>query len=147
LCYSPDLQPEGLLHFTRSEVHLAVDTALWILQVLLALAFVGAGLNHATQRDKASGRSVWMLALPKPVLTTIGILEIAGAAGLVLPAMTGIALGLTPLAAALLGLVMVLAAGFHLRRQGEGMNAAMNLVLAAVVAFVAYGRLVLAPYV
>jgi hypothetical protein len=87
-----------------------------------------------------------MLAVPKPALTTIGILEIAGAAGLVLPAATGIALWLTPLAAALLALVVVFAAVFHLRRDGEGMNAVMNLV-AALAGFVAYGRLVLEPYV
>jgi uncharacterized membrane protein len=124
-----------------------MDTALWILQVLLALAFVAAGIGHITRRDKASGRMAWMLAVPKPLLTTIGILEIAGAAGLVLPPATGIALWLTPLAAALLALVLVSAAAFHLRRTGEGGNAAMNLVLAVVVAFVAYGRLVLAPYV
>jgi putative oxidoreductase len=124
-----------------------MDTALWILQVLLALAFVGAGLNHATRRDRASGRMAWMLAVPKPLMTTIGILELAGAAGLVLPPVTGVALWLTPLAAALLALLMVFAAVFHLRRDGEGMNAGMNLVLAALVAFVAYGRLVLAPYV
>jgi hypothetical protein len=42
---------------------------------------------------------------------------------------------------------MVFAAGFHLRWAGEGRNAAMNLVLSAFAAFVAYGRLVLAPYV
>ena len=124
-----------------------MDTALWILQVLLALGFVAAGFNHATQRDKASGRTAWMLAVPKPLLTTIGILEIAGAAGLVLPPATGIALWLTPLAAGLLALIVVFAAVFHLRRDGEGMNAAMNLILAALAAFVAYGRLVLAPYV
>jgi hypothetical protein len=50
-------------------------------------------------------------------------------------------------AAALLGLVVVFAAVFHLRRDAEGRNAALNLVLAALAAFVAYGRLVLAPYV
>lgn len=74
-------------------------------------------------------------------------LELAGAAGLVLPPVTGIALWLTPLAAALLALVMVFAAVFHLRRAGEGMNAVMNVVLGALAGFVAYGRLVLAPYV
>jgi putative oxidoreductase len=126
---------------------LTVDTALWVLQVLLALGFVGAGLNHVMRRDRASGRMAWMLAVPKPFMTTIGILELAGAAGLVLPPVTGVALWLTPLAAALLALLMVFAAVFHLRRDGEGMNAGMNLVLAALVAFVAYGRLVLAPYV
>jgi hypothetical protein len=89
----------------------------------------------------------WMLAVPKPLLTTIGILEIAGAAGLVLPPATSIALWLVPLAAALLALLMVFAAGFHLRREGEGMNAAPNIILAVLAAFVAYGRLVLAPYV
>ena len=124
-----------------------MDTGVWILQVLLALGFVGAGLNHVMRRDRASGRMVWMLAVPKPLMTTIGILELAGAAGLVLPPVTGGALWLTPLAAALLALLMVFAAVFHLRRDGEGMNAGMNLVLAALVAFVAYGRLVLAPYV
>jgi uncharacterized membrane protein len=124
-----------------------MDTALWILQVLLALAFVAAGLNHATQRDKASGRMAWMLAVPKPLMTTIGVLELAGAAGLVLPPATGIALWLTPLAAGLLTMVLLFAAVFHLRRDGEGVNAAMNLVLGALTAFVAYGRLVLAPYV
>ena len=124
-----------------------MDTALWILQILLALGFVGAGLNHAARRDKASGRMAWMLAVPKPLMTTIGVLELAGAAGLVLPPITGIAPWLTPLAAALLALLMVLAAVFHLRRDGEGGNAAVNLVLGALAAFVAYGRLVLSPYV
>jgi len=42
---------------------------------------------------------------------------------------------------------MVFAAGFHLRRPGEGMNAGPNLILAALVGFVAVGRLVFAPYV
>jgi uncharacterized membrane protein len=124
-----------------------VDTALWILQVLLALAFVAAGLNHATQRDRASGGMAWMLAVPKPLLTTIGILEIAGAAGLVLPPATGIALWLVPLAAAMLALLMVFAAGFHLRREGEGTRAVPNIILAVLAAVVVYGRLVLAPYV
>lgn len=88
-----------------------------------------------------------MLAVPKPLMTTIGILEIAGALGLVLPPVTGVALWLTPLAAALLALVMVFAVVFHMRRDGEAMNAAPNLILGVLLAFVAYGRLVLAPYV
>lgn len=125
---------------------MTVDIVLWILQILLALGFLAAGINHATQRDRASGRMAWMLAVPKPLMTTIGILEIAGAAGLVLPHATGIAPWLTPLAAALLALVMVFATVFHLRRPGEGMNIVTNLVLGALAAFVAYGRLVLEPF-
>jgi uncharacterized membrane protein len=124
-----------------------MDTALWILQVLLALGFLAFGLTHATRRDNASGRMVWMLSVPKALLTTIGVLEVAGAAGLILPAATGVAPWLTPLAAALLALLMVFAAVFHLRRDGEAANAAFNLVLGALAGFVAYGRLALAPYV
>ena len=63
-----------------------------------------------------------------------------------LVAVVRVALWLTPLAAALLALLMVFAAGFHLRREAEGRNAVMNLVLAVLAAFVAHGRLVLAPY-
>jgi uncharacterized membrane protein YphA (DoxX/SURF4 family) len=122
-----------------------MDTALWVLQILLALMFVAAGIGHATQWGSGSARMAWMLAVPKPLLTTIGILEIAGGAGLVLPAITRIALWLTPLAAALLALVVIFAAAFHLRRVAEGSNAVANLVLAGLAAFVAYGRLVLAP--
>jgi hypothetical protein len=44
-------------------------------------------------------------------------------------------------------LLMVFAAVLHLRRDGEGVNAVPNLILGALAAFVAYGRLVLAPYV
>ena len=76
-----------------------MDLVLWIVQILLALAFLGAGLTHATRRDRATGHMGWMLAVPKPLLTVIGILEILGAIGLVVPWATGIATWLTPLAA------------------------------------------------
>jgi uncharacterized membrane protein YphA (DoxX/SURF4 family) len=118
-----------------------MDLVLWIVQILLALAFLGAGFMHATRRDRATGRMAWMLAVPKPLLTTIGILEILGAIGLVAPWATGIATWLTPLAAIALVLVMVLAAGFHARRPGEMPSVAFNLVLGLVAAVVAVGRI------
>jgi uncharacterized membrane protein len=122
-----------------------VDILLWILQVLLALGFLGAGITHATRRDRATGRMAWMLAVPQPLLTTIGVLEVAGAAGLILPALTGILPWLTPLAAALLAILMAFAAAFHVRR-GEVANIAFNVALGALAAFVAYGRFVLEPF-
>ena len=118
-----------------------MEIALWIAQVVLALALVGAGLNHATRRDKAAGGMAWMLSVPKPLLTTIGILEILGAIGLVAPWATGIATFLTPLAAIAVVVLMVSAAVFHLRRGGETTNAVFNLVLALVAAFIAWGRI------
>lgn len=123
-----------------------MDIVLWVIQIVLALGFLGAGVIHATRRDQASGRMAWMLAVPKPLLTTIGVLEIAGAIGLVLPAITGILPWLTPLAAAALALLMVFAAVFHLRRPGEQFNTVVNLVLGVLAAVVAYGRFVLVPF-
>jgi uncharacterized membrane protein YphA (DoxX/SURF4 family) len=118
-----------------------MDIAVWIIQLLLALAFAGAGFMHATRRDQASGQMAWMRAVPKPLLTTIGILEILGAVGLVLPIVTGVAPYLTPLAAIALVALMALAAVFHLRRPGEMGNVLFNLVLGVLAAVVAAGRI------
>jgi uncharacterized membrane protein len=52
---------------------------------------------------------------------------------------------LTPLAALLLAIMMVLAIGFHLRRR-EYPNLIINIILLALAAFVAYGRFVLVPF-
>jgi uncharacterized membrane protein YphA (DoxX/SURF4 family) len=117
-----------------------MDVALWVVQILLAVAFAGAGFTHATRRDQATDRMAWMLAVPKPLLTTIGVLEITGAVALVLPWLTGTATWLTPLAAIAFVVLMVLAAIFHLRRPGEAQNAVFNVVLGALALFVAWGR-------
>jgi hypothetical protein len=67
-----------------------------------------------------------------------------GAIGLILPALTGILPWLTPLAGAALALVMLLAGFFHAARR-EYSGIAVNLVLLALAAFIAYGRLAIAP--
>ena len=123
-----------------------MDIFLWIAQVLLAIAFAGAGFTHATRRDRATGQMAWMLDVPKPLLTTIGVLEILGAIGLVVPWATGVAPWLTPLAAIALVILMVFAAVFHLRRPGEAMNAIFNIILGAIAAFVAWGRFDALPF-
>ena len=123
-----------------------MDIVLWVIQIVLALGFLGAGFTHATRRDEASGRTAWMLAVPKPLMTTIGALEITGGIGLLLPAITGILPWLTPLAAAALALLMAFAAVFHLRRPGEQSSIVVNLVLGVLAAFVAYGRFGLEPF-
>jgi uncharacterized membrane protein len=117
------------------------DTALWVCQLLLAIALLAVGLTHATRRDRAIGQMAWMLAVPKPLLTTIGVLEILGAIGLVVPWATGIAPWLTPLAAIAVVVLMVLAAVFHLRRPGERGNVVFNIVLGLIAAFIAWGRI------
>lgn len=74
----------------------------------------------------------------------IGILEVLGAIGVVLPKLTGILSWLTPTAAVGLVLTMVGAALTHLRR-GENSNIVTNVVLLTMAASVAYGRFVLLP--
>jgi uncharacterized membrane protein YphA (DoxX/SURF4 family) len=118
-----------------------MNIALWIAQVLLALGFVMAGINHAVLYDpnNVMPGMEWMLALPRPLLLFIGICEILGGIAVMLPWATGIQRWLTPLAAALLGVMMILALIFHVTR-GEMINIVGNAVLLALAAFVAWGR-------
>jgi len=122
-----------------------MDLVIWIVQIVLAVAFIGAGFVHATQRDRPRAGMEWMQAVPAPLLTTIGVLEIAGAIGLLAPMATGFLPILTPIAAIALIVLMALAATFHLRRPGELPNVAFNVILGLIALFVANGRLVLEP--
>ena len=119
--------------------------ALWIAQALLALAFLAAGAMKLTQpMETLATAMAWTTAVPEALVRLIGAAEILGALGLVLPAATRILPRLTPLAAALLAVVMLLASAFHLTR-GEAMMVPINLILIALLAFVAWGRAARAP--
>ncbi len=114
---------------------------LWIAQALLAVAFLGAGYFHAFKADEAKARPemAWMQALTPGLRRFIGLAEMAGGLGAVLPMLTGILPWLTPVAAALLAVVMALAIAFHLARR-EYANLAVNIPLLLLAAFVAWGR-------
>jgi uncharacterized membrane protein len=121
-----------------------MDVILWVVQVVLALLFVAFGVTHATRRESARDRVPWMWALPREAMLGIGILDILGAIGLIVPAATKIQPWLTPLAALCLAVLMVFAIVFHVGR-GELPNIALNAVLGLLAAFVAWGRFVVAP--
>jgi len=124
-----------------------MNTVWWVAQVILALTFLGTGYTHSIGYERASRQAgmVWMKALPSQMVRTIGILEILGAIGVILPGLTGILPRLTPLAALLLGVVMVLAIGFHISRR-EPPNAIFNAVLGLLAFAVAYGRFIASPF-
>jgi uncharacterized membrane protein len=110
--------------------------------VVLALAFLLAGVMKARQpRQKLATSMGWVEDFSDTGVRTIGVLEILGGVGLLLPAVTGVATVLVPLAAAGLALLMVGAAATH-RRRGElpmiGINAVL-LLLAVVVAWARSG--------
>jgi putative oxidoreductase len=126
------------------EENTSMNTVLWILQILLAVTFLMAGILHGFQQERAKEILKWPAEASPELLTFIGISEILGAIGLVLPALTGILTWLTSLAALGLDAIMLLAILFHLRR-GEYPNIVFNLTLLTLAAFVAYGRWVLVP--
>ena len=121
-----------------------MNIALWIVQAVVALMFLSVGVVKVFRQEQARARTKWMADVSRNLLTFIGICEILGAVGVILPALTGILPWLTPLAASGLALMMVLAMGFHARR-GEYREMASVFVISLLAAFVAYGRWVLNP--
>ena len=122
-----------------------MNMALWIVAIVLAAVFAGSGLmKQFVPKDKlaASGQG-WAQDYSQSSIRLIGLAEILGAIGLVLPAAVHIAPILVPMAATGLVLVMVGAAVVHARRN-EPMNIAVNAVLLTLAVIVAWGRL--GPY-
>lgn len=131
---SSNASPSRGLHF-----------ALWGVQGLLAFAFLGAGAMKLTTPVAELATSMnWVNSTPEPLVRFIGAAELAGALGLILPAALRILPMLTPVAAALLTVVMGLAVGKHLMI-GEPAMVVPGLVLGALSAFVAWGRGLKAP--
>ena len=111
--------------------------ALWIAQGLLALLFLGLGLMKlAIPADEIAAQ------VPFPILLVrfIGLVEVLGAAGLILPGLLKIRTRLTPLAAAGLAIVTVGATVFHLSNGDGFAMASFPLIVALLSGFVAWGR-------
>jgi putative oxidoreductase len=112
----------------------------WALQILLAIAFCMAGFMKSTQPiDQLATQLPWVAEYPAALVRFIGISELAGGLGLILPWVTGIRRQLTPLAGWGLALVMVLAVLYHITR-GEFGSMAPSVVLGGLSAFVAWRR-------
>ena len=117
-----------------------MNVFLWVLQIALAAVFVMAGVIKATQpKEKLVTNLPWVEDFSAGTVRLIAILELLGAIGLILPAVTGILPVLTPVAATGLAIVMALAVNTHRRRhEPSGMAFTAVLFVAAVV--VAWGR-------
>jgi putative oxidoreductase len=114
--------------------------ALWIVQGLLAVGFGMAGLTKLGQPIAEMAKSIpWVTTVPESLVRFIGISELAGALGLILPSVTRIKPVLTAWAAVGLVAVMVLAAAFHISR-GEVQMLPVPIVLGGMAAFVGWGR-------
>jgi uncharacterized membrane protein len=117
-----------------------VNIVVWVVQVLLTIAFLGAGTLKLTQpREALLERMPYVEDLPGVRVKIVGTIEVLGALGVILPSLTGIAPILAPIAATGLALVMVGAASLHIKRK-EYSAIAINAVLFALAVFVAWAR-------
>ena len=123
-----------------------MNIALWIVQVLLALMFLFAGGTKLVMSPEAMAAmgSPNQVHLPGLFLKFLGVVEVLGALGLILPGLFRIRTGLTPLAA--LGLFIIMVGAVIITIMGDGVAAAVvPFVFALLCAFVAYGRWKLRP--
>lgn len=121
-----------------------MNIILWVLQIVFGLFFLFVGVMHFVLPPNLPPMMGWMYELPSGLHVVSGILEILGGLGLILPGLFRTQTRLTPLAALGLVFVMVGAAVWHITR-GEAQNVVQNLVVAALLGFVAYGRWKLSP--
>jgi|ERR1700676_1016198 uncharacterized membrane protein YphA (DoxX/SURF4 family) len=117
------------------------NVVLWILQVLLAVLFMFAGVMKFVMPIEEMTKQI---ALPGLFLHFIGVAEILGAIGLILPGILRIRTGLTPLAAAALVVIMVGATVVNLMTGQQG-GALTTVVVGLLLALVAYSRWRMAP--
>src|SRR5499426_518114 len=114
-----------------------VNVILWTVQIFLALFFLGAAFPKLTGRglERWTGFS----NLPRGLVLGIGIGEVLGSAGIVLPMATGILPWLTPLAAMGLAINVLMATGFHVR-EDERLKATATTLWATIAGTIAIGR-------
>jgi uncharacterized membrane protein YphA (DoxX/SURF4 family) len=118
-----------------------MNIVLWIIQVLVALLFLFAGGVKLVLPIEEMTRQ---MAMPGSFLRFLGVVEVLGGLGLILPGLFRIKTWLTPLAAAGLVIIMIGATVISLRIGPIG-PAMIPLVTGLLAAFVAYGRWRLAP--
>lgn len=118
---------------------------LWIFQVLLGAMFLVAGFSKTfAPIEKLAENMPWVNDFSPAMVRFIGIAELSGGLGLILPSLLRIKPKLTPLAALGILLIMILAAAYHISK-GETEAIITNAVIAVVALFIAWGRYKPAP--
>lgn len=103
-----------------------MNTALWVLQVFLAVIFLLAGSAKIFMYEKMKKDMDWVKSLPESTVKMIGFLEIFGAIGIILPAAFRILPWLTQISALGFAIIMILAAIMHYKR-GERKEIVENI--------------------
>ena len=117
-----------------------LNLALWGVQILVFISFATAAWMKITfPIPKLAGIWSWAGALSPFEVRGLGVIDLLGGLGLVLPMLTGIGPRLTVAAAVGCAVLQVCAASFHVMR-GEAGVISVNIVLLAMVLFIAWGR-------
>ena len=123
-----------------------MNILLWVLQVLAALLYASSGVMKVFLFDKVSEDVPSFGALPRGAWMALGILELVCTVGLIVPAAFHWRPGLTAAAAAALAIESLVFVWVH-ARYGEIGPIVFCVVLGLLMAFIAYGRMVLKPIV
>ena len=121
-----------------------MNILLWVLQVLAALLYGASGVMKVFMFDKVSGDVPSCGVLPRDAWMALGILELVGTVGLIGPAAFHWQPTLTVVAATVLTIESLVFIGVHVKYR-ETPAIIMSGVLGLLMAFIAYGRLVLKP--
>jgi len=121
-----------------------MNILLWVLQVLAALLYGGSGVMKVFMFDKVSEQAPSFGALPRKAWTALGILELVCTAGLIVPAAFHWQPALTVVAATALAVESVVFVWVHVKYR-EIAPIILSGVLGLLMAFIAYGRMVLKP--
>jgi hypothetical protein len=121
-----------------------MNILLWVLQVLAALLYGSSGVMKVFMFDKVSRDVRSFGALPRGAWMTLGILELVCTVGLIVPAAFHWRPQLTILAATVLAVESLVFVGVHVK-YGEVTPMILSGVLGLLMAFIAYGRMVLKP--
>jgi uncharacterized membrane protein YphA (DoxX/SURF4 family) len=121
-----------------------MNILLWVLQVLAALLYAGSGVMKVFMFDKISKDVPSFGALPREAWTALGLLELVCTVGLIVPAALDWHPALTVVAATVLAIESLVFIGVHSKYR-EITTIIMSGVLGLLMAFIAYGRMVLKP--
>ena len=121
-----------------------MNILLWVLQILAALLYGASGVMKVFMFDTVSDGVPSFGALPREAWTVLGILELVCTVGLILPAAFHWQPALTVVAATVLAIESLVFIGVH-AQYGEITPIILSVVLGLLMAFIAYGRMVLKP--
>jgi uncharacterized membrane protein YphA (DoxX/SURF4 family) len=121
-----------------------MNILLWVLQVLAALLYASSGVMKVFMFDKVSHDVPSFGAMPRKAWTVLGLVELVCTVGLIAPDAFHWHSQLTILAAAIMSVESLVFIGVHVKYR-ETAPIVMSIVLGLVLAFIAYGRMVLHP--